>query len=158
MKNRPRVLAAVLFALGFGGLLANVALACKDRLLRDTFPVDELTNYANVYVVRVQEVLPSRPLAESRYAPPFTFEARILKSLKGSKKPGETIRGETRSDEEAAARCPILLTAGRDYLLMLSGQDSPFILPRYGTPYVSSDDEHFQKYVAQIARFYARGH
>jgi hypothetical protein len=31
-----------------------------------------------------------------------------------------------------------------------------FILPRYGSLYVQSDDEHFNGYVADIDRFYAR--
>jgi hypothetical protein len=153
-KNRRWGVAAIVFALVVAGLFANVAVACKDRLPTDNFPVDELANYTNVYVVHVQRVVPSRPLAESWYAPPFTFEARILKSLKGPKKPGEIVKGETSSGEEPAARCPIFLTAGRDYLLMLNGQDSAFILPRYGSPYLSSDDEHFRKYVAEIAHFY----
>jgi len=153
-KSRPCGVAAIVFALVVAGLFANVAVACKNRLPADAFPVDELANYTNVYVVHVEKVVPNRPLAESWYAPPFTFEARILKSLKGPKKRGAIIKGETSWGDEPAARCPIFLTAGSDYLLMLNGQDSAFILPRYGSPYLSSDDKHFRKYVAEIAHFY----
>ncbi len=87
--------------------------------------------------------------------PPFTFEGKILKSFKGTKKPGAAIWGRTSAGEEPRARCPIHLIAGQDYLLMLNGQDSPFLLPRYGSPYLSSGDEHFRKYVAQIGQFYS---
>jgi hypothetical protein len=93
--------------------------------------------------------------SESWYAPPFTFEATVLRSLKGPKAPGALISGRTTSGEEPAARCPISLVAGRQYLLMLNRQDSPFLLPRYGSPYVSADDQYFERYVRQIADFYA---
>jgi hypothetical protein len=130
-------------------------MACKQRLYPATFPVDELANYTNVYVVHVQKVIPTRPLEESWYAPPFTFEGKIVKSLKGSKRPGALISGATSSGEEPAARCPIFLRPGHEYLLMLDGQDSPFSLPRYGSLLVEDDEEHFRGYIADIRRFYA---
>jgi len=94
------------------------------------------------------------PLEQSWYAPPFTFDAKILKSLKGPKKPGTVISGETSTSDEPAARCPIWLEFERDYLLM-NGQESPFVLPRSGSLHMSSDNEHFRGYVAAISRFYA---
>jgi hypothetical protein len=136
-------------------LYTEAAVACKSRLYPETFPVEELADYANVYVVHVQKVVLSRPQEESWYAPPFTFEAKILKTLNGSKKPGALISGETSSGVEPAARCPIFLEAGGDFLLMMNGQKSPFVLPRYGSLYLSSDDEHFRGYVADIGRYYA---
>ena len=44
-----------------------------------------------------------------------------------------------------------------DYLLLLDGKGNPFILPRYGSLYVQTDDEHFNSYVADIERFYSSG-
>lgn len=157
MEKRHGVFAAALGVLAFGVLFSNVAIACKDRLLDSFFPVDELKSYESVYVVRVEKVIPTRPVSESWYPPPFTFEATVLRSLKGPKKPGAVISGRTTSGEEPAARCPISLMAGGQYLLMLNRQDSPFLLPRYGSPYVSGDDQNFERYVSQIADFYA-GH
>lgn len=152
-----RVLAAVLLSLTFDGLFANVAMACKDRILPGFFL---WTNWQrtrtytwSTYRKWYRAVLSQK----SWYAPPFTFEARILKSLKGPKKAGAVITGRTGSGEGPAARCSIFLTAGGDYLLVLNRQDSPFILPRYGSPYVPAQDKNFTRYVDQIADFYA-GH
>src|SRR5438874_2135019 len=89
--NCERRLSAGVFVFMFGGLFDNVAVACKDRLLPDTFFMEELADYENVYVVHVQKVVPSKPLAESWYMPPFTFEGKILKSFKGNQKPGADI-------------------------------------------------------------------
>jgi hypothetical protein len=44
-----------------------------------------------------------------------------------------------------------------DYLLLLDGKGNPFILPRYGSLYVQTDDAHFNSYVADIERFYSSG-
>jgi hypothetical protein len=155
MECRHGVLATAIRAFVFGILFSNVAIACKDRVLDGFFPVDELQNYASVYVVRVEKVVLTRPLSESWYTPPFTFEATVLRSIKGPKTPGALISGRTTSGEEPAARCPISLIAGQQYLLMLNRQDSPFLLPRYGSPYVSVDDQYFERYVRQIADFIA---
>ena len=135
----------------------SAAWACKDRLYPDHFPLEELADYENVYVVHVVGIKLSMPLSESWYMPPFFFEGKILKALKGSKKPGTSIQGSTSTGEEARARCPVKLMKDRDYLLMLDGKGNPFILPRYGSLYVQSDDEHFNGYVADIAHFYAHG-
>jgi hypothetical protein len=89
--------------------------------------------------------------------PPFSFEGKILKVLKGSKKPGSSIQGSTSTGDEAKARCPIKLMKDHDYLLLLDGKGNPFILPRYGSLYVQSDVEHFNSYVADIERFYSSG-
>jgi hypothetical protein len=117
--------------------------------------LEELADYDNVYVVRVVEITLSKPLSESWYMPPFSFEGKILKALKGSKKAGSPIQGSTSTGDEAKARCPVKLMKDHDYLLMLDGKGNPFILPRYGSLYVQSDDEHFNSYVADIERFYS---
>jgi hypothetical protein len=131
------------------------AWACKDRLYPDHFPTEELADYENVYVVHVVGITLSTPLSESWYMPLFSFEGKILRTLKGPKKSGSSIQGSTSTGEEAMARCPVKLMKDRDYLLMLDGKGNPFILPRYGSLYVQSDNEHFNGYVADIAGFYA---
>ena len=155
MPNAVRVRVRAAAALAAYLASTSAVLACKDRLYPGSFPVDELAGYDSVYVVRVLSVSPSEPVSEGSSAPPFSFEARVLQTLKGSKAPGNTIRGATSSRDEPAARCPIQLEAGRAYLLMLTGSDDPFVLPRYGSLYVSSDDEHFQHYVENIKSYYS---
>ena len=65
--------------------------------------------------------------------------------------------GRSGSGDEAAAAasCSISLKAGQDYLLMLNRQNSPFVLPRFGSPYLSSSEPNFPSYIDQIGDFYA---
>lgn len=140
--------AALVFAAA--QLLAGVAFACKNRDYPSRFPVEELAAYEHVYVVRVDQVVFSRPPEVSWAAPPFTFGGEIVRSLKGSLHVGDAIRATT-STEEPAARCPIHLEAGKTYLLMLNGLTSPYQLPRYGSLFVASGNEHFDYYVRAIA-------
>ncbi len=48
MNGRHDIFFAAVFVFMFGGLFDNVAVACKDRLLPDTFSVEELVDYENV--------------------------------------------------------------------------------------------------------------
>lgn len=142
----PRVAVLVLAATQF---LMGTAVACKDRAYPSSFPLEELATYEHVYVVRVEKVDLARPLEIGRYAPAFTFEGRIVQSLKGPKQVGDAIRATTSADEPAA-RCPILLVAEETYLLMLNGSTSPYVLPRYGSLFVASGDKLFNSYVRTI--------
>ena len=128
------------------------AQACKDRMYPVSFPIEELERYEHVYVVKIATVTFDAPLEESRYAGPFTFEGKVVRALKGPKKAGEAILGATTSHEEAHARCPILLEAGKTYLLMLNGDRSPYALPRYGSLYISSDEPEFQNYIVELTK------
>lgn len=128
------------------------AHACKDRMYPASFPIEELEGIEHVYVVQVVAVTFHVPLEEARYAPPFTFEGKILRALKGPRKAGEVILGATTSNEEAHARCPVRLEAGKTYLLMLNGNQPPYALPRYGSLYVSSDQPEFRNYVTDLAK------
>jgi hypothetical protein len=74
-------------------------------------------------------------------------------SLKGPRLPGETVQGVTASNEEAHARCPILLEAGKTYLLMLNGGEMPYALPRYGSLYVSSAEPEFERYAFELRQW-----
>jgi hypothetical protein len=131
------------------------AWACKDKLYPDHFPVEELADYDNVYVVHFVGITLELPQSQSWYMPRFSFEGKILKTLKGSKKAGSSIQGSTSTGEEAMARCPVKIMKYHDYLLMLDGKGNPFTLPRYGSLYLPSDDQHFNAYVDDIDRFYA---
>jgi hypothetical protein len=133
-------------------LTPGLALACKSRYYPESFPLDELKEYDHVYLVRVDKVNLSRPLEESWYAPPFNFEGTIIKSFKGPKKPGEIIRAVTNSNEEAHARCPIFLETRKVYLLMFTGDKMPYLLPRYGSLYTSSEQPEFNRYITNITR------
>ena len=68
-------------------LVADDAYACKSRGYPSSFPVDETKEYNHIYVVLVDKVVPSRPLDESWYAQPFSFEGKIIKTLKGPENP-----------------------------------------------------------------------
>lgn len=127
------------------------AHACKDRAYPQSFPIEELIEYEHVYVIRVDAVTFSRPREATHYAPPFNFEGTIVMSLKGPRLPGDTIHGITASNQEAHARCPILLEAGETYLLMLNGSEMPYALPRYGSLYVPSTEPEFERYVSELS-------
>ena len=135
-----------------------LTLACKDRFYPETFPLEELKEYEHVYVVRVVKINLSKPLEASWYAPPFSLEGEIIKTFKGSMKPHETITASTSSNEEPHARCPIFLEAGKIYLLMFSGNKSPYTLPRYGSLFTSSEQPEFNRYVANITHAIKRKH
>jgi hypothetical protein len=131
-------------------LFVGTAFACKDRIYPEQFPLKELAEYAHAYVVRVEKIDWASPPGGSRYAPPFVFEGRIARSLKGPLHSGDSIRATT-SNDEAHAVCPIRLEAGKTYLLMLNSTSSPYVLPRYGSLHVASDDKLFSGYVRTIA-------
>jgi hypothetical protein len=142
----PRLIAA---ALAIAQCFVGVAAACKERIYPEQFPLEELAAYAHVYVIRVERIQWGN--ADSWYTPPFTFEGKVEKSLKGSKRPGDPIRASTSTDE-AHAVCPIRLEEGKTYLLMLKGASSPYVLPRYGSLHLASDDKLFAGYVQTIAK------
>jgi len=140
----PR-LASVLFATA--QLFTGTAVACKDRMNPEHFPLAELAAYAHVYVVRVENIHWGSP--DSWYAPPFTFEGKIERSLKGPLHSGDAIRATTSTDKFDAV-CPIQLEEGKTYLLMLNGTSSPYVLPRFLSLHVASDDKLFEGYVRTI--------
>jgi hypothetical protein len=143
----PRLAALVVAA---AQLFAGTASACKTRIYPEQFPIDELANYAHVYVIRVEAIDWARPLELGAYAPPFTLSGRIERSLKGPMHSGDAIRATTSTDEPHAV-CPIYLEVGKTYLLMLNGTKSPYVLPRYRSLFVASDDKLFTSYVSAIA-------
>jgi len=149
--NKPTSI-VICLALSLSILSPELAIACKSRFYPESFPLDELKEYDHIYVVRVDKVNLSRPLEESWYAPPFSFEGEIIKSLKGPKKAGDIIQAVTSSNEEAQARCPIFLETGKVYLLMFTGDETPYLLPRYGSLYTSSEQSEFSRYIANIIR------
>jgi hypothetical protein len=150
MFCRPHLPQFAALILAVSQLFGGVAIACKDRIYPPHFPLDELAAYEHVYVIRVEKIDWVRPPGDSWYAPPFTFEGQIVKSLKGPMHPGNPIRATTSTDE-AHAVCSISLEVGKTYLLMLNGSSSPYVLPRFGSLRVASDDEHFDVYVRDIA-------
>jgi hypothetical protein len=103
------------------------ALACKDRWYPDHFPLEELADYDNVYVVRVVGITLELPLSESWYMPRFSFEGKILRALKGSKKAGSSIQASTSTSKEAMARCPVKRMKDRDYLYTSDANPRPAV-------------------------------
>lgn len=133
-------------------LCPSVAQACKDRKYPATFPAEELQNYEHLYVIRVDRLAHVASSEVSRYAQPFSFEGKVIRVFKGSKKAGDIVRAVTSSGEEAHARCPISLESGKMYLLMLNGSGATYTLPRYGSLYVSSDRPEFDSYLADLTK------
>lgn len=151
MLFQSRLILALCSLLTMATLLCpSIAQACKDMKYPSAFPVEELEYYAHVYVVRVTRVTDDESVPPNRYARPFSFEGEVVHSFKGASKAGEMIAGATTSGQEAHARCPIRLEAGKVYLLMLDGSQSPYALPRYGSLYVSSERPEFSRYVADL--------
>lgn len=148
-KHRLTTICATLLLFA---LFPKAAVACKDRIYPPSFPVETFSEYSDVYVVHVIKVKPLQPIAASRYAPPFEFDGRVLQSLKGPRKTGDMIHGATSSSEDAHARCPISLEAGKDYLLMMNEDKMLYILPRFGSLYVPSLSPLFRQYVDDISR------
>jgi hypothetical protein len=142
----PRLAALVLVV---AQLLGGVSFACKDRMYPPHFPLEELANYEHAYVIRVEKIDWKAAPEGSWYAPPFTFQGRIERSLKGPLHRGEPIRATTSTDE-AHAVCPIRLEEGKTYLLVLNGTDGHYVLPRYGSLVVASDNKLFEGYVNDV--------
>jgi hypothetical protein len=136
----------------------NNSFACKSLGSLPSFPLEELKEYDQIYVVNVETVNYSKPLNESWYAPNFDFEGRIVEVLKGTGKSGDIIQGATDSTQEPHARCPILLEAGKTYLLFLLGNSSPYVLPRFGSLHIPSSDSSFRRYVTDIRRAQKKRH
>jgi hypothetical protein len=159
MLGCSRYDARLLLAFAVAGVLAVFvtprAEACKQRLDPSTYPVEDLANFDTVYLVEITSVSPLQPLAESWYAPPFTFEAKVLRTFKGVNRTGDLIQGATGTNEEPAARCPIYLREGVTYLIVLNGTESPFTLPRYSAYVPSSDGAHFKRYLRDVEKYYS---
>ena len=151
MREKPVAPRATVLVFAAIHCLAGVAFACKDREYPKRFPLDELSSFDHAYVIRVDKIDWAREPEGSWYAPAFTFDGRIEKSLKGPMHRGDAVRATTSTDEPHAA-CPIRLETGKTYLLMLNGTTSPYVLPRYGSLVVASDDKLFKSYVQTIAR------
>ncbi|POZ53007.1 hypothetical protein [Methylovulum psychrotolerans] len=131
--------------------LTQPVYACKSLVgYPDYFPLEKIISYPQVYVVKVTAIKPDQP--DSWYGPPFSLTGQIVQTLKGPGKPGDTLQAETKTDEEANARCPVILDEGKTYLLMLEGTEMPYKLPRYGLYYLSSDHPRFKIYMADIKR------
>lgn len=154
MPVRPRpLLALISLSFAMAALLCpSIARACKDRIYPAKFPVAELRGYSHVYVVRVNRLTHAEPAEQSRYAKPFSFEGTVVRTIKGGRLAGEIIHGATTLGEQAHARCPILLGAGKVYLLMLNGSGATYALPRYGSLYVSSDQPAFERYISDLTK------
>lgn len=150
MPSKPRVQRLAAFVFAAAQLFGGVSFACKDRMYPQQFPLEELAIYEHAYVIRVEKINWEVAPEGSWYAPPFTLQGRIERSLKGPLHRGDAIRATT-STGEAHAVCPIRLEEGKTYLLMLNGKDSPYVLPRYGSLVVASDDKLFKVYVNAIA-------
>ena len=137
-------------------LLAPMAAeACKDRRYPPSAPIEEFAQYDHVYVVEIGKVtfIPGDP---EPYIPPFTFQSRIMRAFKGPLQPGQVITAVTGASKIQGG-CSIRLEEGKTYLLMLNGAQSPYVLPRHGSLYLSSDSPRFQGYVADLTAAAAAG-
>jgi len=151
-------LPVLLSVAGIGVLLApRAADACQDRVRAPTISAAEVAAHQHVYVVKVTKIVRGQP--DSRYMPPFQFNGRIVRQLKGSLKPGARVHGRT-SAGRFRSECPVRLARGETYLLFLNGtlgaKKGPLVLRRFGSRVIGSTGKAFRPAVARVQRLMKR--
>ena len=129
-------------------LTAPDVMACKDRIYPEQLPEAEIKAYDHVLVITVLDIQREREV--ERHEPPFSFTARVDEVFKGDAVVGAKISGATSVVEEGRARCPIAFHRDGQFLVFLNGRKQPYVLPRYGSLYVSAGSSRFRQYVEQL--------
>ena len=144
--RRTMVVAAIFLGLG---LVPRTAQLCKDRRFPKTIPSSILIAYPHAYVVEIGVVVYERP--PGFYPRPVSLQGRIVRSLRGRKRVGDSVDIRT-TDGEARARCPIQVATGKRYLFLLAqGSDGTLTTPLYGGWVVSSPSELSRAYEEQLS-------
>ena len=128
-----------------------MADACQERVRSASISAAEVAAHPHIYVLRVTKVVLGP--RDSRYGPPFTFEARVVHRLKGTVKRGAIVRGRT-TTQRFRSECPVSLQRGKTYLLFLTGKGGhkpgSLVLQRFGSRYLSSKHPNFRRAVAEV--------
>ena len=121
-----------------------ITTACKNAILGPKYPVTDFSEYDVVVIATVDHATHS---AEG-YQGLKRFDLTIKTCLKGSLKVDDKISGKAKT-EEAQAVCPVHLSEGDDYLLLLTRSIQGYRLSRFSFP-VKRGHEYFDDYIVQI--------
>jgi hypothetical protein len=137
---------ATLATLSLALLTLVVTMACKSANLGPVFPVDDLGAYDLVVIATVTDAVHSR----KAYQGLESFNVTIKECLKGDLDAGVNISGKAK-DEEPHAVCPVHLSVGDDYLLLLTEPLAGYRLSRFSFP-VKKGHVYFDDYILQIKK------
>jgi|GEM_PF-5911367 len=143
MKNRMRNTLAII---SLTVLTFFIATACKDPILGPTYPITDFSEYDVVVIATVDHETHST----EGYQELETFDLTIKKCLKGNLTVDDKISGKAKT-EEAHAVCPVHLSEGADYLLLLTKPIEGYRLSRFSIP-VKRGHAYFDNYIAQIEK------
>ncbi len=97
---------------------------------------------------------PLRRAAPRRVRPvgsAFKAKLAVIQSLKGKPPVGDSFEAETSHDEPPVHACPLVLKAGKSYLLFLRYEGSALVLERYHSWDGEVGDVRTDAYVREIA-------
>jgi len=116
-------------------------------ILGPKFPVEDLSKFDVVVVAKVDRAVHS---TTDRYHGLQSFDLTVLKCLKGRFDIGDHLSGKSQK-EEARAVCPVHLTEGSDYLLLLTKSIQGYQLSRFSFT-VEKGYTYFDDYIDQIEK------
>ena len=132
--------------LSLAALTLIVTMACKSAILGPIYPIEDLSEYDLVVIATIDRAVHST----DGYQGLQDFDATITKFLKGNTEVGASISGKAKT-EEAQAVCPVHLSEGEDYLLLLTKPDEGYRLSRFSFP-VKKGYAYFDDYIVQVER------
>ena len=122
-----------------------ISLACKEAILGEVYPITHINEYEYIVIAKIDK---SVHADEYRYNPLVSFEATVVESIKGNLNEGTSFSG-TPKHEQPRAVCPVHLTEGGTYLLLLSKENGRYVISRFSFP-VKNDSKYFSNYIGQI--------
>jgi hypothetical protein len=125
--------------------ISSSAFACKDRKVRDEYPIEEARS-ADVFIEA--EVNNTTQEENVRYSPTTSFVAKVINSYKGGIPAGTTITVSA-AIEEAHAVCPVSLVEHTKYLMLLSKRGDKLEISRFNYLVIDSS-LNYSSYKKQI--------
>lgn len=123
---------------------SSYSMACKDRIYPDHLPKNEIDQYSEIHEVWIQKIQLEKKVGW--YTPPFSFQGKVLRELKGKLKSGQIFKGRTDEWDKVNAACPISLNEGSTYLLFMNGDKEPIQLRRKGSLFLTQSDPKYKTY------------
>jgi hypothetical protein len=126
--------------------IANCCYACKTRPDFDSYPLDELKASDILIEAQISDV---EPYSEDFYPGAKSFKATILQSFRGNLSLGSVIEVSS-AKEHTNGVCPVLLSSGQTYLLVITQHGGKFAISRFNV-IVEKEAKDYKKYVEQIS-------
>ena len=126
-------------------LTPAISLAYKEAILGEAYPITDFGEYDNIIVAKIDK---SAHSDEHRYKPLVSFKAKVLQSIKGDLNEGASFSGIPKHEQPRAV-CPVYLTEGGIYLLLLSKENGRYVISRFSFP-VKNDNKNFSNYIKQV--------